>query len=124
VLFVCYSLGMNISPETRAAIIKEHRSAAAKKAARTMRKKFGKDYFKKQGSKGGSIFLATRKPTHCPAIPDRPSSVQRVRFLLPRAIAPNVYKTLARHPRTPIRRQGPTFEWRLAAILQPLHFEG
>ena len=45
---------MNISLATRDLIIREHRSAIAKKAARTLRKRFGKDWFKKQGSKGGS----------------------------------------------------------------------
>jgi len=40
---------MNISEETRARIISEYRSERAKKAAATMRKRFGKDYFKKQG---------------------------------------------------------------------------
>jgi hypothetical protein len=45
---------MNISEETRAAVIRAERSRIAKKAARTLPAKFGPDYFKKQGSKAGS----------------------------------------------------------------------
>jgi hypothetical protein len=52
---------MNNSEATRRQIIREHRSEVAKRAAATLRRKFGRTYFKKQGSKGG---LKARRNRH------------------------------------------------------------
>jgi hypothetical protein len=43
---------MNISEETPR-ILHDDRSARSKKAAATLRKRCGKDYFNRQGAKGG-----------------------------------------------------------------------
>lgn len=43
---------MKITDELRAQILHEDRSARSKKAAATLRKRFGKNYFKKLRAKG------------------------------------------------------------------------